>query len=52
MSTFTSMRLPSECEQPDDDLHLVNMFRLVIRCVADDPDLPFLEPRVLCHATV
>jgi hypothetical protein len=44
MSTFTSMRLPSECQQPDDDLHLVNMFRLVIRCVADDPDLPFLEP--------
>jgi hypothetical protein len=44
MSTFTSMRLPDQCEKPDDDLHLVNMFRLVIRCVAEDPDLPLLEP--------
>ena len=42
MSTFTSMRLPSECEQPSEDLHLVNIFRLVIRCVADGAELPLL----------
>ncbi len=42
MSTFTSMRLPSQCEQPNEDLHLVNMFRLVIRCIADGSELPLL----------
>ena len=44
MSTFTSIRLPDACQEPDEDFDLVNIFRVVFGCIVDDPGLPLLEP--------
>jgi Sulfatase len=38
-STLTSMRLPTECPEAEDDLDLVNIFRLVLGCLLDGDEL-------------
>jgi len=45
-STFTALRLPSDCPgKVPDDHDLVNSFRLVLNCLDPTLALPLLEPR-------